>query len=381
MSYRISFLKRVGFIVRRGCEVIFSILLQVFSNKNYILFASGFGKFSGNAKRLYLELLDAKGMSRCVYWVYSTQQEYYALCDYGVENNSVRKFSMRWAILYLNARAVFFSHDIVDIAPLRLRWIKEFNVWHGRPIKKIGYDSLVERKWIDAKRKNNVSIPFESWDYVFAYDKEHVDILLSAWKVNPKRIIKASPLSINKVKMSCEVTKLKMLLTGKKVVLYAPTFREYSYQAMVGADSINEWLQSNNAYLLIRMHPSRSVEVFERLSGSSRILNVSHIQDVDELIPVTDLLVSDYSSIIFDFYKESKSVVFVWDDFDKYVSTSDLYVNQDSINSGAIFNSWSELLAEPIESLIERSVSSYNNLQLFPELDVQAVVDRIYSDI
>ena len=111
----------------------------------------------------------------------------------------------------------------------------------------------------------------------------------------------------------------------KKAILYAPTFREYS-GTMYDDFCINlELLEkelSNDYVLLYRAHPvvSDSSNV-----TSNFVINVSKYEVVEELMIASDLLISDYSGIIFDYSLMRKPTYLFVYDYEKYANFRGLY--------------------------------------------------------
>lgn len=90
-----------------------------------------------------------------------------------------------------------------------------------------------------------------------------------------------------------------------KVVMYAPTFRKHNnydvynlnYQAVLETlkdNSDEKWI------ILVRLHPNISYKSSQLVYGE-HVINVSSYEDVQELLSVTDVLITDYSSLVFDF--------------------------------------------------------------------------------
>lgn len=110
--------------------------------------------------------------------------------------------------------------------------------------------------------------------------------------------------------------------TGKRVVLVAPTFRGESVGA-ARADSLPDWhalraALGDDHVLLVRLHPFvREALVIDReLDGF--LTDVSDHPDINELLHVADVLVTDYSSVIFEYALLGRPMVFYAPDLDAY---------------------------------------------------------------
>jgi CDP-glycerol glycerophosphotransferase len=110
----------------------------------------------------------------------------------------------------------------------------------------------------------------------------------------------------------------------KKVVLYAPTWRDDSYQAGVGytQDALLDFevLQRSlgaDWVILLRAH----YYIANRLNidqWQGFVYDMSRIEDVNDLYIISDALLTDYSSVLFDFANTSRPLLFYWPDLDHY---------------------------------------------------------------
>lgn len=99
-------------------------------------------------------------------------------------------------------------------------------------------------------------------------------------------------------------------LKGKRLVLYAPTFRdnEVAHPKMELDVSYLEKNTDENTVYLIKLHPF--VATHYELKDSLRCVNVSSYQDINTLLFVSDVLITDYSSIIFEYCVLEKPMIF-----------------------------------------------------------------------
>ena len=120
---------------------------------------------------------------------------------------------------------------------------------------------------------------------------------------------------------------------GKKVLLYAPTFRanrgmeNYHLNITRILDALEketheEWV----AY--VRLHPTLADKSSQLFDYSDRIRNGSYIDDVQELLAVTDILITDYSSIIFDYINKEDGAAFIYaPDIEEYRKERNFHVD------------------------------------------------------
>lgn len=118
-----------------------------------------------------------------------------------------------------------------------------------------------------------------------------------------------------------------------KIVLYAPTFRDYDYSYVPPFDAkvVVEACQrafGGSFECLMRLHPVMSANAEARLGG----VDVSGWEDVQEILAIADVLVTDYSSICFDFAVGGNPVFLYAPDYDDYVEKSrPLFLDMDDL--------------------------------------------------
>ncbi len=132
----------------------------------------------------------------------------------------------------------------------------------------------------------------------------------------------------------------------EKSILYAPTYRQngkldpFTKSFWV---RINDWASSTNNIFLIKKHPKdREFVVPDNLSHIRDV--TESIQDVQELLSVTDILISDYSSIVTDYVLTGRPIIFYINDYEDYLKTSrTFYYDLKSVLPGPFAYNESEL--------------------------------------
>jgi CDP-glycerol glycerophosphotransferase (TagB/SpsB family) len=136
---------------------------------------------------------------------------------------------------------------------------------------------------------------------------------------------------------------------GKRVVLLAPTFRGASVGS-ARADGLPDWhaLQAalaDDHVLLVRLHPFvREALVIDRtLDGF--LTDVSDHPDINELLHVADVLVTDYSSVIFEYALLGRPMVFFAPDLEAYEQERGFYFDYRRGVPGPVVGTTAELAA------------------------------------
>ena len=108
-----------------------------------------------------------------------------------------------------------------------------------------------------------------------------------------------------------------------KVMIYAPTFRDNGKDFIdaSGLDffKLDELLADKNYCMIVKFHPATKYDA-SKFSSLRNIRFLSNKYDTYILMPFTDLMISDYSSIIFDYTLLNKKVIAFAFDYDQYIS-------------------------------------------------------------
>jgi len=136
---------------------------------------------------------------------------------------------------------------------------------------------------------------------------------------------------------------------GKRVILYAPTFRGDSITDAHATDDLDlavlKAALGDDHVLLVRLHPfvRAATPIGAELAGFA--IDVSDHPDINELMLVSDVLVTDYSSAIFEFALLRKPMVFFAPDYEAYERERGFYFDYRTGVPGPIFETTGELAA------------------------------------
>lgn len=199
--------------------------------------------------------------------------------------------------------------------------------WHGSMLKRIGFDiENIRGKSRDYHEK--LAWETQQWDYLVSPSPWATPILRRAFRFDgeiletgyPRNDIFFSP----DREAIAERTRQRLgLPPGKKVVLYAPTWRDDKYYTR-GKHKLDLHLDLYRMYeklgedhvLLVRRHP-RVVDSVPTV-GTDFVYDVSLYPEIMELFLVTDVLVTDYSSMMFDFANTGRPMLFFTYDIESY---------------------------------------------------------------
>lgn len=304
-------------------------------SKNVYIFGAWFGKrFSDNPKYLMLEMLEMKKYSNLKFiWIGNKE------IKKDIPSNSrvkfVRRNSLKSIWYQLIASKAFVSHGFGDLGSFNfLNGAKVFQLWHGFPIKHIGAD--------DPNNLNEGKHVYESYQFFLADSSVMADRVRTAFKnygaKKENTVISSSPRVnyLNKNKdneLLIKSLKNRLGLSESvTVITYLPTFRDNTKKLFSffenGDKKLSDFLNQSNSIILERQHFARNSEV--NTSRLSRYVKLEEGIDVQDLLLITDYLITDYSSVYIDFLALGKPIVHFLYDGDSYKRDRGLYAKDPS---------------------------------------------------
>jgi CDP-glycerol glycerophosphotransferase (TagB/SpsB family) len=152
---------------------------------------------------------------------------------------------------------------------------------------------------------------------------------------------------------------IQQLRSFSKVLLYMPTWRESQrklFAEHLDLQRLNRLMKEQNALLLLKPHANTIIENPEQLKAYSNLQLMDNSVDIYPILPYTDVLITDYSSILYDYLlMEEKGVILYLYDYDEYVKDRDFnYPFLENV-AGEICYSFDELLAAIGKEEVNRS--------------------------
>lgn len=196
--------------------------------------------------------------------------------------------------------------------------------WHGVPLKHLGLDEanleFLPKNWYR-------NVKFDVLTCSSEYDKKIFQrIFPSTTNIQPIGLPRNYELVHHNYNRDETIARSK-LDPQKPTLLYAPTFREYqqtksgsTYLTNPFSKETEKWL-SEHYNVLMRGH------YFTESIDNNPFIDVSGYEDLNELMRVSDLLVTDYSSIMFDYALLGKPIFIYMYDFDQYLANRGTYVD------------------------------------------------------
>ncbi|MET9852234.1 bifunctional glycosyltransferase family 2 protein/CDP-glycerol:glycerophosphate glycerophosphotransferase [Streptomyces sp. NPDC006450] len=235
-----------------------------------------------------------------------------------------------WDVL---ARARYFVvNDSVPRAFRRRPGQIVVQTWHGTPLKQIGHDFMhdyyTSPEALDALEHDSAQ-----WSLLASPGSYATPVLKRALGYDGEVIESGSPRTDALVRPDAEriaeVRRRLDLPEGKKIVLYMPTWREnrrgwsvtsgYKLDVKIDLDAARRELGADHV-LLIRGHHKVTEQVRDGVRDGF-VVDVSRWPDPTDLLLVADVLISDYSSVIFDFVHTDRPILLFAHDLEHYRDT------------------------------------------------------------
>ncbi len=309
-------MKQLPLILALPLWIVFFLSKYIPKDKNLIAFGTHTSSFSGNIKFLFFKDSDIKYKK---IYISSDKRLIKNLNAQGFE--VYNKLTLKAIWNSLRAGIYVYSGFPSDINFWLSGGAKYINVWHGTPIKKIERDvttgkySLKNRyEWLFKilkpylLRKPNVLLVSSMYEE---------KCFKSAFDVKDEQIFRAFPPRLE------NLIEIAQSNREEKSILYVPTWRDdhsFSFSKYVNLHSFNTFLQKNKLKFNIKLHPSdKSMQTDSKYSN---IILVDKNEDVYDYLKDTDILVSDYSSMVFEALYLSKPVILFCPDYETYQKNS-----------------------------------------------------------
>lgn len=230
----------------------------------------------------------------------------------------------RFMKLYANAKYVFICDYFLPVSSCNKRKeTKVIQLWHASGVlKKFGYDA-----YDDLKGKKYFHNPTKNMDYIFVSSDFCVEFFCSAFNFKKDKVV---PLGTSRTDLLFEEEYRKRCifnfykkypnLKEKKIILWAPSFRgNIAGLFLNGYEEIKKLQKKlpEEYKVIIKVHP--------HLKDKYGIDNCDIA--TNELYPVADLLITDYSSILFDFILLKKKIILFVPDYEEYKNSRGIYID------------------------------------------------------
>lgn len=341
-------------------KIICSFLNIIFGlfkiNDKKIVFASSRDLIDGNTKAVYDYIIENNITDFDIIWLVSRNTDVSPL-----RNGDYVYYKTLKSYYHLATAKYWIMTQSMGILLKKKPKQVYIQLWHGNgAMKFMGYDTD------KVKSRPEVS-HVKEWDYYIANDELDAEQIISSTGYKGKIEILGMACFDNTLKLSKDLkfrNKILLQLGIKKedciktIVLYAPTFRDFDLNKDVVKVPIEKLANLNNVIILLRLHPLVRKKVNVDIFKYDNLVNACDYSDASDLLAVCDVLITDYSSIFYQYSPLNRPIIFYPYDYDDYVKLrGGFYLDYEKDLPGSICYNQDELFNELKKCIDSKKIS------------------------
>lgn len=294
--------------------------------RDWVFIESFFGKsYSDSPKYLYEYLQKTRGDKYRYIWVLNQKSP--ALAKSG-KHTRVKMNSLRY--VYYASRCGYRIFNVRQPAWNTKRpGVVFLETWHGTPLKKLAFDM----DDITSASQNHKTLFYKhgrEWNYLISANRFSTDVFERAFVFDREKILEYGYprndilYAENRDEIAAEVKKELGIPEGKRVILYAPTWRDnqfydrgkYKFTLALDLGRLQKEF-GDDSVVLLRTH-YYIADILDLTEYEGFVYNGSQYEDISRLYLASDICITDYSSVFFDFANLKRPILFYAYDFDEY---------------------------------------------------------------
>lgn len=293
--------------------------------KNWVLFESHMGKqYSDSPKYIYEELLEGNKKFKYIWSFQNPDTVEMPGSAIKVKRNSLKHF------YYLNRAKYWIDNQgMANLAEKKEKQVY-IQTWHGTPLKRMGYD---QKKLPSTRELENLKKQTDAWDYLISPNAYTSKILKRGFRYAGEILETGYPRNDILIQQPANIKQKAQMELGippeKRVILFAPTFRDWdpnSFQKVLDEVQLLSKEIDQDSVILLRLHYLLSDKI-SQFELPANIVNGSNYQDIQELYLLADLLITDYSSVMFDYALLKRPIILYCYDLEEYTTRRGMYFN------------------------------------------------------
>ena len=291
---------------------------------NWIVFESFLGRnCSGQPKYIYQYLEKQYGDKYKYIWIVDRDD---------VKITGKHKKCKRWSLsyyYYMNRSKYWVNNMRQPLSILKRPETIILATWHGTPLKRLVFD-MEDLYSATPEYKDIVYRQTRAWNYLLSDNPYSTEKFQRCFLVDREQILEAGypandPMyASDREEKAIQIKKKLGIAPDKKVIMYAPTWRDDNFHESgkygfdLGLDIDRMKQEFGEEYvLLLRMHYF-VVDRFDMTQFGDFAVDVCEYDDITDLYLISDLLLTDYSSVFFDYANLKRPVLFYMYDLEKY---------------------------------------------------------------
>jgi len=366
---------------------IVQIFLDIFPRNSELWVIGGWygTKYSDNSKYLFEYIVNQDEVT--IYWVAKKRSLVKTISEKGYP--VLYCYSLKGILVQLLCGVAIVNQSTKsDLQEYFIaNKVKKIQLWHGIPMKKIGFDARVRSSCSFSILDSIKLLVQDNYQLIISCGEESTKKFTSAFRCNPSSVI-ATGFPRNIV-----FNKKGVVGEHKFSCIYMPTFRgsigsEFELLSMADLITLEKEIIINNVHFAFRLHPVNhfSCDVMEYIN-SSEYLSINTDDDIYTSINNYDCLVTDFSSIYFDFLLSGKPIVFAPFDKTEYLTQDrELYYEYEAVTIPPYCKSWKSLINRVIsiknEGVSLNYIDEYSGLLAkFHNVRDENYCENVYSEI
>ncbi len=319
-------------------QKIFSSLFKWFcefypKDKTMILIGIPNSNFYNDNSKYFFEFLYNQHQNEFKFFLITKNKKLYSKLESKFGDHIIYAFSYQALSVYLRSKFVLLTNGNGDIFPFIPTNKKQIvvNMWHAITFKNVGYLSKV-----NVSGEINLNL-----NYFLVSSETERESMMRAFRY-PKETFKIFGLPRNDIYFNQK--DVKQVATEKTTILYLPTFRDFApteFFPFADFDNyeLHHFLSKNNIEIIIKPH--------KRDSTNQRLLNIvkdnpnikiktSAVNDIDiqQMLLDCDILLTDYSSVYFDFLLLDRPIIYIPYDLEQYLEERGLLFDFEEVTCG-----------------------------------------------
>ena len=377
---RRGLIKIVKPILSEGLRITYKCLYKfVKVDEKMVIFISFHGRgYSDNPRAIYQEMLKDERFKDFKFIWFIKKGSMKSVCIPGAK--IVRYFSPKY--FYYLSKAKFWVINCK--MPMYIRKKEEqvyLQTWHGTPLKRLAHDiefaedtTFYRSEMSYEKMVHTYDVDVEKYNYMISPNKFCTEVFQTSFRINRERLIETGYPRNDFITNASEEDILQIknkfnIPTDKKIVLYAPTWRDNSYVAAgytfeLKAD-FHKWKEIlGDEYIVVFKPHYLIINKYEDDTSLEGFLySIPASAEINELYVISDILITDYSSVFFDYAVLNRPIYFYMYDIEEYKDQlRGFYLDIYSELPGKIYDEEEKLLND-----ISNNVYDYSHLSKFNE--------------
>lgn len=246
----------------------------------------------------------------------------------------IKKQSIAYFYYLSKAKYWVFNNKMPDYYIKRADQVY-LQTWHGTPLKRLAHDmpdlgityyrsKQTYQEMVSAYDKDS-----QLWDYLISPNQFSTAVFCSAFKVNREKIIETgyprndilTTVSAEKIQ---DIKEKLHIPSNKQVILYAPTWRDNAFNLQGYTFELNldftKWYKilGDDYVIIFKPHYLIAQHFVVPNDLTEFVLTIPATADINELYIISDQLITDYSSVFFDYAILNRPIYFYMFDFETY---------------------------------------------------------------